>query len=293
MDKQYQGGYSFFNTYHTCQRQFWFKYVLKWETEEKSEKMIWGNVIHRMRSLFAQESFDPSEEWSPLFDKVVKEEGLSDADLINRAYQLLQMWIDLYWKEDQEWKGAYFDELMGIDIDGFLFLIKPDRVDYHSVRDEYRIIEVKTTQYSAGVILSNLQLTHQSTAYIWGWNQKFPERRISTVIPEVFYSRGKVYDVKRGTPVYRNAQQLNRFEQNLRFWIGEICYKLQSNEKYPDKSGALFPRKFGCTEGSNFKCPYESICSSTNIVHNPEDPPMTFQVRKRKEVIKDGTIQKS
>ena len=279
---KYQGGYTFFDTYQTCQRAFWYRYVLRWEPEDKNAKMLWGNVIHRMRSLLAV-PHEP-ESRSDMYDKVIKEEGLTiDADLVNRGWKLLSLWIDTYLEEDtKNWRPVFFDELLGIDIDGFNFLVKPDRVDYHPVKKEYRIIEIKATGYSAGVVLKDLSISDQVTAYIWGWNRKFPDRKINVVTPEVFYSRGQVYEVKRGSPIYRTDAQLGRFERDLKYWIGEIRYKLEAiraGQKNIDTS-AYFPRRFSCMSGSKFTCAYQTICSLTGIMDS-QNPPLTFKIREK------------
>lgn len=272
MSKMLQGGYTFFSTYQTCQRQFYFRYIMRWESVVKNQKMAWGSTIH---SMLSQLTLNPNVNLVDLYDEVSKEEGLTDTDMINRGWKLINMWIEDFLPSDQCYRPALMDELIGIDVEGFNFLIKPDRVLYDTQSNEVRIIETKTTMYSIKVVLANVQLTDQVTAYIWGWNKRFHEK-VKVVIPEILYSRGRVYEVKRGNPIYRTKAQLWRFEETLKSLIREITYKMQTDNPTDER---WYPKKLSCTEGSNFKCDYVDICG--NAFTNPDRVPPGFKRRER------------
>jgi hypothetical protein len=265
-----QGGYTFFSTYQICQRQFYFKYVLRWELDAKNDKMKWGNVLHE--ALCQLTRAGTGADVVQIYDTLCKEEDLHDVDLINRGMELLHIWIDEYLPIDLKKTWVTLDELMGVQIDDFLFLAKPDRVLFNREQGKVEIFEVKTTQYSVAVIMENLQRTDQTTAYIWAWNKLFPDKKVNSAIPEVLYSRGSVNRVERGTPIYRSDYDLHRFENVIKALIYEIKYKAE--QKDPE----LFHHKVSCTEGSNFGCPYVDICRHK---HTRTEPPIGFHLRER------------
>lgn len=269
-----QGGYTYLTTYQTCRRMFYFKYILRWESIEKNEKMIWGTVLHTMTGLMTYHYLVPGVkaiEMEKVYDEVIEKKGLTDTYLINAGWDLLTEWRENYLPQDKGYEVCFIDELIGFNVDGFLFYIKPDRVLYNRRTRQVKIFELKTTGYSLPIVMGKVRETDQSTAYIWGWNQRFPQTPAKSIIPEVMYANGKVRKTRRGDPVYRNKIELTRFENDLRMWVYEIKRRVAN----PDPR--YFQRRWTCMEGSAFKCEYEPICSS---VHKSGDIPPGYQERR-------------
>jgi hypothetical protein len=268
-----QGGYTYITTYQTCRRMFYFRYILRWESVEKNEKMIWGSILHAMTGLLTYNRLALHRETDlrKEYDALIKSEGLTNTQLINAGWSLLTEWKETYLPMDDDCEVCLIDELVGFDIDGFLFYIKPDRVLFNRRTQMVKMFELKTTGYSLPVVMGKVRETDQSTAYIWGWNQRFPQTLVKYLIPEVLYAKGNVIRISRGDPIYRNQTELIRFENDLRLWISEITQRVNN----PDPR--YFQKRWTCMEGSAFKCEYASICPQ---VHDPGDIPPGFRLRE-------------
>ena len=271
-----QGGYTYLTTYQTCRRMFYFRYVLRWESIEINEKMIWGSVLHAMTGLMTYHYLTPHAKAINLekeYEAVVKSEGLTDVTLINQGWSLLSEWQDVYLPMDQGCEICFIDELIGFNVEGFLFYIKPDRVLYDRKRRLVKMFELKTTGYSLPVVMGKVRETDQATAYIWGWNKRFPQTPVKSLTPEVFYAKGNVIKIARGAPVFRNKIELARFENDLTLWIHEIRQRTDN----PDPR--YFQKRWTCMEGSAFKCEYAPICSQ---VHRTGHVPPGYKERRIK-----------
>lgn len=275
--KTRRGGYSLFSTYHRCQRQFYFRYIRRWIPITTNQKAAWGRVIHAtsMDCYDAGLPQDPQdgdywESRSTIYNQHVIGEGLIEADLINRGYKLLELWCKDIQPCDKGLRPILMDRLVGVNVDGWEFLFRPDRVLYDPKFNRYILHEVKSTMFSLDVVASNLQRTYQTTGYLWGFNQKF-HANVCDVQPEIWYTRGNVYKIRRTPSIYRSPQELNRFGSDLRYWIKEL------NKKYEDPYEYNFPRCFQCTEGSNFKCDYKPICSQD---HDGRAVPVGYEVKE-------------
>jgi len=263
-----RGGYSMLTTYQKCQRAFWFRYVKRWIPTETNQKQAWGRVLHAVTGAI---TVDPEQDLYNLYDSTVVLEGLTDTDLINRGFKLFQKWFEEIHPEDRNSSAVLIDQMLGVDVDGFEFLIKPDRVLFDRITNKHILFEIKTTGYSLDAVAGNLTQTDQVTGYLWGWNRKF-NTDLHEVIPEIFYSRGGVHRIERRAPIYRSTSDLLWFEEYLRYWCNEISYKLKSDA--PEES---YPRCFSCTEGSNFKCDYQEIC---RITHEASGMPLGYKLKE-------------
>lgn len=274
-----RGGYTLFSTYHRCHRQFYFRYIRRWIPAKPNQKAAWGRVLHATTVDFYDRELpqDPAsadywEARASIYDRHVAEEGLTEIEFINRGYTLLEKWQKEILPMDSRLEPILMDKLAGIMINGWEYLFRPDRAFYDPTFNRYVLHEVKTTMYSLNTVAGNLKKTHQTTGYIWGFNRKF-YTNVCDVQPEIWYTRGKVYQIERTAPIYRSPHQLNQFSSDLHYWTDELM------RKYEDPYEHNFPRCFQCTEGSNFKCDYDEICGAVNI-DKAEAPPYGYKMKE-------------
>jgi hypothetical protein len=271
------GGYTFFSTYFFCQRKFYFSYILRYEPEGKNQKMALGQVIHATIKDFLKNS----SLMLDVYDKHVIAEQLTDPNLINTGYRMIEAWLYRYGNSDRfKYTSVILDEVIEIPIEidrtgeKFIYVWKPDRVMYDTIADRNIIFETKTTTYNAKRVLEGFMRSGQATAYIWAYGKWMQQRgmlqKLVWVVPEVICGLKTKVNILRETEIMKTRKDLQRFEQALKHVITTINI-YQSTE-------SLYIPNIDCDSKSFCTCDFYPICHIQGL--EPGHPPCRFKTKE-------------
>lgn len=279
MEKKKGSGFWHYVTYQQCPRKYWFNYILRFRPDKKASPLSYGSAIHLAVSTFhetqssikAQDAFIKYlTDCESSYEK--QEKYVED---LNRGPTMIVEYCKTWEKDFERYEVVCQEKEMSVDIGGFTFVFKPDRVSRDRQINIFIVFEVKTTGFSVGKAFENVFNSDQATAYIYAWNKTHPNEKCETCIPDILYNKKGVYRCERPGDVYRTKVDLNDFELGMFGLIQEVSQKTSALDEYPPIQ--LFPRRGDCDGDGFYKCQFRSICRT---FIEPDNPPYGFHMEK-------------
>lgn len=262
-ERESKSGFHFYTLYQSCPRRFWFKYILKWETDKTAPALLFGQAMHHSVAEFYKKSIDIIDHFVIQLTerKDLYEDNTVYIKDLDRGQGLLDIWMinwGLDWKEREEMIEV--EKEFSVKIGNFDFTGRLDGVFRDKKTGRRFIRELKTTSYSVMGSYWNLFYSDQPTAYVFARNKEHPHERIDEVQPDILYNKGRVFKAERPPNITRTSQDLEEFELGMLGIITEITQKVKSLSEF--KSIQLFPRRGNCDGDGFYTCPYRKICRS-------------------------------
>jgi hypothetical protein len=264
-------GYHYLNTFQTCPRKFFIKYIVGISTEFTAPPLLLGGAFHEGKAVWyttgkeekAVRKFQ-SELKSRRKEYEYKEEYEND---LERGTMLLSSWITEVGYHDLEiYTVLAVEEMIEASLpNGFILTIRPDTILQAKASGDIYIMESKTTGFNPYLTEKGVATGDQATAYLWAVGWKHPEWKVTGVIPDVSFWSKSSKDVgrikhHRGDIVFRNPQQLWEFEQSTMGLLVEISQKTKAVKSGNFHPSQVFPRNTAWCTSYNRPCEYVDIC---------------------------------
>jgi len=146
------------------------------------------------------------------------------------------------------------------DIDGKRILLT-GRVDLVvKWKDDYFIVDHKTTKWIISKVAESLSVSDQATGYIALWNKLYPEYYATGVIFNIIKLEGRISggdpikDLRREI-VYRSKDDIKEFLLDIHETSEEIAQKLKHPRWVKDRNACYL---------YNHRCEYADLCAGAN-----------------------------
>ena len=264
-------GFHYIQTYQTCPRQWFIKYVLGILPARTASYLVLGKALHEVAAHYLEtgsQPFPEVERWMiPCFEGLAEDLDPNTApqELYTTLARMVRTAIPVWDADLQRYRVVAFeDELQPPLANGFRMTMRPDAVVEDRETGDVWIIERKNTQSSDTGMLRSVANGDQVVAYTLGLKRTCAERygldpsRVLGGIPEVSYVKGSVERTIIGDPIIPTQWQLDEYEARSIGLLSEIGNKLDLLNQGVSAE-VLFGR--APTQCSGFlKCDYESIC---------------------------------
>jgi len=261
------GGGHFYDTFRSCPRKWFIKYVLGFQGRTFAKALNYGSAVHEAFSEFYK-------DWKKetLLDVALtridesrdKYFNLSDYQKDkNRAIDSLNVWYSQFGESDKETFDIVENEqehVMSL-ANGFELRIRPDRLLREKKTGKLYVFDTKTTGVGIDRMFDKTVRSDQPTMYSKGIKSIYKEEDFGGWITDCLYSRMSKHVCERSTPVLVDEVRSNLWEMGIMSDIEDLTnrYKLYKEGTLP--SEYLFPpRKGAC---SVWGCPYSSICEKS------------------------------
>jgi len=257
-----RSGFHYWNLYQRCPRRWYIRYIMGLRAKTTPYPLIFGSAIHEsiagwwlgknMVNVFLDYMSSHKDEY---------DSNTQLEDDTHRGVVLLENYMAHYTQDH------YMYELLDLEVeveaqlmDGTTITCRFDRVVRERTAHVTVIMETKTTGWSVSKALRALDNQDQATTYLLAARKAY-DKKIDFIQPDILYQRQSKVQFARLSPVYRDKEELLRFEKNV------IGVRREINQKVAALDGGyepemLFPRNgWDC---SNLSCEYEPICR-TNV----------------------------
>lgn len=286
-------GYHYYLTWLGCQRRWYIQHLCKLHksTGQLPVALPFGTAIHHTLSTFYrnplskqglitafQTQFDLAlQEWPPDTDRDPDElEYMRDVrgpnSLLDWHAEIGERLHDHYTCVETEIEHTFHLA------NGSAITFKPDRIIQSKETGRRFIIETKTTGRSLTYMAELVAEEDQSTTYLLGAKQL--DMDIDAIVPEILYSRGKVYKSAWPFEISRSKAELADWNDTLATVSEELNQRVEAYETGNYTVGMLFPRfPRGCSYQG--RCTHPEICRCPPTPQDPvpagyrriEDPP--------------------
>jgi hypothetical protein len=259
-------GWHFLNSYQSCPRKFYFRYLRGFTPEHTAPVLTFGGAFHDGKATFyrtgsrkkaIQAAQDYIEEAAPEYE----DSYLPEIEYI-RVENLMEAWISRCGRDDLRYYKilAVEEEMEAALYNGFRLTGRADAVLQSKSTGDRFLLETKTTGYSIEVTYRGLTNSDQISCYLWLLKKTHPNWKVDTCLPDIAYSRQSRVEVLREALITRSPQRLQEFEDQTVGLLTEISQKVQSIGSYPLLM--LFPRNAapGWCTSFNRACEYMEIC---------------------------------
>lgn len=258
------GGGHFYDTFRSCPRKWFLKYVLGFKERTFAKALNYGSAVHEAFSEFYKDWNKDTlisvtlERIDEARDKYFK---LTDYQKDrNRAVDSLSKWYSRFGESDRETFEVVENEEEHVTAlsNGVEYRIRPDRLLREKATNKVFIFDTKTTGVGLDRMFKKTAESDQPTGYtkiikpIYGDN-------FGGWITDCLYSRQSVHQCERSAPVLIDEDRSLLWEVGLMSDIEDLTtrYELYKEGKLP--SEYLFPARKGAC--SVWGCPYSSICN--------------------------------
>lgn len=263
--RESNAGVHFLQTYQTCPRSWYFKYVLGFLPESTPMPLVFGAAFHEYKA--ARYRGTPEKE----------AEAIAVAILRNRLDEL-PPYTDVATLEDDLARMVGTTEvLIRKDLEtfeiiaveeqieprlenGFTMTMRPDALARDRKSGDIYILEHKTTRSSIGGMIRSITNGLQARAYVWGVRKvlAIPSNVTVALLPEVTYLKGRVCEAVYGDPITPTQYDLDAFEASMIGLFSELGEKIE-RLKGGLPAEVLFPPATHLCTGF-LQCEYEPIC---------------------------------
>jgi len=257
------GGGSFYDTFRSCPRKWFLKYVLGLKERTFAKALNYGSAVHEAFSEFYKD-WDKDTLVSVALQRIDEARDkyykLTDYQKDrNRAVDSLGKWYSQFGISDKENFDVVENETehVGKLSNGVEFRIRCDRIFREKRTDKVFIIDTKTTGVGLDAMFRKTERSDQPTGYTKIIKPMYGES-FSGWITDCLYSRQSVHRCERSTPVLVDSDRTLLREVGLMSDIEKLKNKYEMYKKKELPSEYLFPaRKSAC---STWGCPYSAVC---------------------------------
>jgi len=289
-------------TFMTCERMYFYEYVLGWRNAIPNNHPHFGTSWHEAMEYLLLNDYNDSSVVAEAYHKFLtkyREEFDEDSDAAfwpktpNRALKALAEYT-VRWKNDQkkfkllELNGRPLTEIAGT---------------VHITEDYMMHFRMDSVMEGINGIFS---LDHKTASTSYGWEDKWSLELQPTLYNHVLYCmyppeqvygivlRGTVFKKNKGTRggtlfefvearVHKTLDQMQTWLWNITSWLDSVRWNFEmlSNCKESDSVMKAFPmRTIPCAYHYGRPCPYKSFCLMwPNPLQRCEQPPIGFEVR--------------
>ena len=265
-------GFHFYSKYMSCARSWYIRYVLGLIPKATPRALSFGTAIHAALDAFRSDRRATVKTLTDAFatSMFLSKEDYADSeefheDLMRRGPAMLNEWMQSIGETFRtQYKLLTGEQIWLVPLySGDQITVRLDGVVHHLQTGANFILETKTTSWSLTGAAEGVIEGDQATTYLLAAERVKPNLRISGVVPEVLYNKGKVTKVSWFEVIYRSQEELRDWEDQLVGLIGEVSQKRAALPDYP--LGQLFPRN---PPG----CNYHHTCSYSHLCRTP--PPI-------------------
>lgn len=269
------GGGHFYDTFRSCPRKWFLKYVLGLKERTFAKALNYGSAVHEAFSEFYKDwnkdtlidvTLQRIDESRDKYYKLIDYQNDR-----NRAVDSLTAWYSRFGVSDKETFDVVENEEEHVSTlsNGVEFRIRPDRIMREKKTGNVYIFDTKTTGVGLDKMFNKTAFSDQPTMYSKVMKPKFGDN-FSGWITDCLYSRRSVHQCERSTPVIIDEDRTLTWELGFMSDIEDLTnrYELYKEGKLP--SSYLFPARKGAC--SVWGCPYSSVCHvALNEGINPSD----------------------
>ena len=279
--RESKAGVHFMQTYQTCPRQWFFKYVLGYLPEQTGMALVFGAAFHEGKATYyktgdADAMYEVAKEslWSRQLEL---DKNVDIANLTEELRKMLSSALPLMASDRDDFEFLAIEREFQPELaNGFKMTIRPDAVVQSKESGDVWVLEHKTTRSSITGMLRSVTNSDQATAYTMGIRKVASELGIDPtsvrgVIPEVSYLKGSVCETVAGDPICPTEWQIDAFEAGAIGILSELGDKVERLSTMPAE--VLFPRSTHLCTGF-LKCDYEPICKK---YHDGTSVPFGFR----------------
>jgi hypothetical protein len=272
-------GFHFLACDMDCHWKFYIRHVLRFEPNFTHPALMFGSGIHAGVAEFHL-TYDLNKVTQVFIQTLEarKKEYENDETFtqdINRGVKLIEDYC-LTWSSDEKNYSLIANEKeLNIEIGGFKFCFRIDRIMKDRRNGLNYIFEVKTSGYlTPEKCFNKVQEQDQVTAYIYSYMQMFPDQPIEGAIPDILYQNKGVYRCERPSEVYRDKTDLLEWSLGAPQQVSEITQRVKSLGALP--AIQVFYRNPTCCGDGFYSCEYKSICRTRLVKDNP---PFGFKMK--------------
>ena len=264
-------GFHFLNLFQSCQRKFYFRYLLGISTVHTHPALINGSAFHEGKATFyTTRGEGPAIAMALRVLRSAKKELAHPEDLKDMEYRLtnlLHFWIEEKGKNDlKQYKLIAVEKELKVPVahTPYIMTMRQDAIVQDKQSKLVYIMETKTSSFSARVANEAVLYGDQATTYLWGARKMMPKIEIYGVVPDIsFWSKqSKTVDgIKnvRGDIAVRSDYALEQFEKGVSQTLSEINQKSLAYKRGRDP-WLLFPRNSHYCLAYSSPCEFASIC---------------------------------
>jgi hypothetical protein len=271
--RESHSGFHFYNLYQNCPRKFFIKYVLRILPKKTARALIFGAAFHEAKRVFyntkslkralstgEHEILDRKDEYiegdvadediwrlETLFKSWAEQNGFRDLETFKRIVEVeKQSKIQLYYAPE------------------YIVTVRPDAV-FEMHDESLLILETKTTSFSYKSMALDVALGDQSTTYTRAVAQRYPDKRIAGVLPDIsfWYKNSSNPDRivhHRPEIIVRTKRDLQEWDQGTSGILVDISNRVDALNKGEHPAGMLFPRNTAWCNSFSKPCEYAEIC---------------------------------
>lgn len=284
------------NTFQTCERKFFFQYVLGWQLDATNKHFVFGTAWHlameylRLHGI-SQRNVEPAYQ---LFLEYYRNyfSEITDMDMAPKnpgnARIALEEYVDTYINRDSDLETLYTEVFASVPIDGS-GRIMSGRLDAIIRHPDYGIIGI---DFKTGSRLSQMwqrqwKTSLQMSFYYHVLNLAFMLDDVYGIWVDgmFFYKRKQKDAATLNIPVRVPVRKNNAMHQA---WLSDVNHLFDMLEwnfeglaqtSTSDPVMSCFPRRTSsCTMYNNI-CPYHDFCTAwANPLKHAAEPPLGFHV---------------
>lgn len=257
-------GFHFINTFQSCPRKWYIKYILGILPTKIGKALIQGKAWHSGLEVFYLGGSE-ADALKKMLSEVEqsKEQFYAPEDYEEVKAKLaffLPEWIERIGKNLH---AAY--EVLSVEqqfepklCDVYTMTIRPDAVLKEKATGNIVVPEHKTTGYSLQASIANVENGDQATGYTWGLLASNPIYKLNFagVLLDVIYARGKVVEAQQ-LLIVRSKFSLLQFELEMYGLFEDLAKRILKLESGVPEA-TLFPRNGSAC--SQYGCEYSDIC---------------------------------
>lgn len=289
-----KSGYHFLESFETCKRKWYIRYILGIEPDRKPFQLIFGGCFHHGKAIF-YETKSEKKAIAAYLQALKESKGeVEDAStlypmMVKRGPIMLSRWINLLGRNDlQTYKILALEKVIKFSLpNGYVFTMKPDVV--MEADAGIYLFDTKTSWYSANLQAEQVETGDQSTAYLYGWNLTHPKKKAIGLVPDCIYWNRNTEDpdkinCTRSKLVSRTERELQEWVEGTMSNLADMASRVRGLVKHGD--AATFPRTTSYCLSYNRACEYLDICR-----HRIEGIPPGFHKNtwKGQEALLKGT----
>jgi hypothetical protein len=274
-------GFHFYQLDKKCPWKFYLMYRKGIFPRKTPEALLNGSAYHAGKEAYYLNNYNLKVALDAIYNSLEENEGeYEDKDLFTRAWERVPaMFADWHEKVGQHDKRnldiIYVEHELEVPIAGtnYTITMKLDLVARDKNSGYINIYDTKTTSFSKASAVSDVEMSDQSTTYLWGFSKTYPKEKVDGFIGDISYWHKSTTDPKkiehtRTDVIRRTPRTLMEFESALAYEITDISARMQAVDSGKFPAYTLFPRRGASTGVCNEffrRCPFEHICRDVDL----------------------------
>lgn len=277
--------------YMTCQRKYFYRYILGWESTAPRNDLVFGQAWHHAQEYLLLNDYSPEsvniafqEHFLPYYRKYFDEstDSLFGNKIPSRALVALAEYTEKWKNDHREFEVLHTEINATVPItESERLYLRMDSILRDRSTDLIFSMDHKTSKTLSRFWTDQWALSVQVGTYTHALYCLYPIEQVRGIkISGTFFPSAKKVDFER-VPCWKSFDQMQVWLTNMLYWLGDLKRQTEvlmeeDNESNPTMySFPLNPES--CTK--YFGCPYHDFCTAwRNPIRRSYEPPLGFEV---------------